>query len=125
MKVKGIAWIGVKTTDVRELAAFFGKVLGLRPVHEGTDFASFRLPDGDQLELFGPNGPDPEPQFEANRVVGGFLVDDLDSARRELVEAGVELVGGMKRNPTTGYAWQHFRGPDGLVYELTFDPTRS
>jgi hypothetical protein len=21
-----------------------------------------------------------------------------------------------------GYAWQHFRAPDGLVYELTFDP---
>jgi hypothetical protein len=22
-----------------------------------------------------------------------------------------------------GYAWQHFRAPDGLVYEVTFDPS--
>ncbi len=35
------------------------------------------------------------------------------AAVRELRDAGVELLG------EPGPAWQHFRGPDGNVHELT------
>jgi hypothetical protein len=35
---------------------------------------------------------------------------------------GVELLGDMRVLPD-GYAWQHFRAPDGHVYELTAEPS--
>ena len=61
--------------------------------------------------------------FERNSVVAGFLVDDMHAARDELAPApGVELLGELNVMPG-GYAWQHFRAPDGLVYELTADPS--
>jgi catechol 2,3-dioxygenase-like lactoylglutathione lyase family enzyme len=44
--------------------------------------------------------------------VVGFAVRDLRAAVDELRRAGVELLG--EPEPT----WQHFRGPDGNVYEL-------
>ena len=34
---------------------------------------------------------------------------------------GVELLGDLREMPD-GYAWQHFRAPDGHVYEVTADP---
>jgi hypothetical protein len=122
MKVTGISWVGVKTERFGPLRTFCREVLGLPVRHESDDFVVFRLPDGDQLELFGPRADVPPEQFASNRVVCGFLVDDLEAARAELVDAGAELLGGLERNERTGYAWQHFRGPDGLVYELTYDP---
>jgi hypothetical protein len=50
-------------------------------------------------------------------------VGDIEQARQELIDAGVELIGPL-RTMENGYAWQHFRGPDGNVYELTYDPAR-
>ena len=48
----------------------------------------------------------------ATGPVVGFAVRDLAAAVEELRRAGVELLG------EPGPAWQHFRGPDGNVYEL-------
>ena len=42
-------------------------------------------------------------------------VKDLPAAVQELREAGIELLG------ESGPTWQHFRGPDGNVYELVAD----
>ncbi len=58
-----------------------------------------------------------------NPVVAGFLVDDIETARDELARTpGVELLGELRVMPD-GYAWQHFRAPDGHVYELTAGPS--
>lgn len=122
MRVKGISWVGVKTSHFGPLRKFCTGTLGLPLVVDRPDFVVFRLPDGDQLELFGPQAGNPPAQFAANQVVCGFLVDDIETARQELKGAGVELIGSLERDPRTGYAWQHFRGPDGLVYELSYDP---
>ncbi len=122
MKVKGISWVGVKTDQFETLSSFCKKVMGLPTTREKPDFVVFRMPNGDQLELFGPQAPNPPVQFASNRVVCGFLVDDIVSACFELQTAGVELLGKLEGNPRAGYAWQHFRGPDGLVYELCYDP---
>ena len=48
----------------------------------------------------------------ATGPVVGFAVRDLPAAVDELRRAGVELLG------EPGPTWQHFRGPDGNVYEL-------
>ena len=124
MYVKGIAWVGVATTNTRKLASFFEDVLGLRKTHDRTGFVRFQMPNGDALELFGPDEPIPPEPFKAGRVIPGFLVDDIRRARRELEAAGVPLTGPLGEDSRSGYAWQHFLGPDGLVYELTYDPAR-
>ena len=49
--------------------------------------------------------------FETGPVVG-FEVTNLAEAVAELRAAGIELLG------EPGPTWQHFRGPDGNVYEL-------
>jgi predicted enzyme related to lactoylglutathione lyase len=77
----------------------------------------------DQIEIFGPDGPNPAEQFAHNEVVAGLLVDDIDAAINELRQAGIELIG--ERKTTDGrYSWQHFRAPDGKVFELCHDPDR-
>jgi hypothetical protein len=109
------------------MRAFAVDVLGLRVAgQDGEDFVELATADGSKLELFGSHEAADGPwQFESNPVVAGFLVDDIYAAREELARAaGVELLGELRVLPG-GYAWQHFRAPDGHVYELTADPTAS
>ncbi len=119
MHVKGLSWMGVKTAKFDELSHFFRQVLGLSAIQEEQDFVVFQLPNKDLVEIFGPDGPDTD--FEPDSPVCGFLVEDIEQARQELLQAGVELLGPLQRMPD-GYAWQNFRGPNGSVYELTYDP---
>jgi predicted enzyme related to lactoylglutathione lyase len=123
MRITGVSWVGVKTDHYSEMATFFRTVVELEVIVERPDFTVFRLPSGDQLEIFGPHGPNPAEQFARNEVVAGLLVDDIEQAIRELREAGVEIIGerGLGGH---GYAWQHFRAPDGKVFELCYDPNR-
>lgn len=110
MQVTGLGWVGTRTARGAELARFYQRVLGLRPVQVEREFWVFELPDGRHVEIFGPGDPGMA-HFVTGPVVG-FVVDDLASAVEELRRAGVELLG--EPRPT----WQHFRGPDGNVYEL-------
>ena len=125
MEVKGIRWLGIETERVAEMRAFAIEVLGLRVAGEDSeDFVELAMVDGAKLELFGNSAASDGPWlFESNPVVAGFLVDDIQAARNELAQTpGVELLGDLRLLPG-GYAWQHFRAPDGRVYELTADPS--
>jgi predicted enzyme related to lactoylglutathione lyase len=122
MQVKAISWMGVKTDQFDELTHFFREVLNLSIMSEERDFVVFQLPNKDLVEVFGPSGPNQD--FVLDSPVCGFLVNDIEQARNELLEAGIELVGPLQRVPN-GYAWQHFRGPNGTIYEITYDPERS
>jgi hypothetical protein len=122
--VKGIRWLGVGTENVSLMRSFAMELLGLRVVGEDTEhFVELAMGDGTKLELFGSAARADSPWlFESNPVVAGFLVDDIEAARDELARApNVELLGELHVLPD-GYAWQHFRAPDGNVYELTADP---
>jgi hypothetical protein len=124
VEVKGIRWLGVGTERVSAMRSFAIEVLGLRVDGEDTDqFVELAMADGAKLELFGSAARAESPWlFESNPVVAGFLVDDIEAARDELARTpNVELLGDVQRLPN-GYAWQHFRAPDGHVYELTTDP---
>ena len=121
MNVRGIAWVGVKTSKFEEMNRFATQVMGFNLFAKDRDFTAFRLPNGDGFELFGPAGPDPPHQFAKNNVVAGFLVDNIDQARKELLAHRIELLGPLVRTKE-GYAWQHFKAPDGNVYELTYNP---
>jgi predicted enzyme related to lactoylglutathione lyase len=110
MEVTGLGWCGTRTGRGSELAHFYEHVLGLRLVHAEADCWVFELPDGRHVEIFGSSYPGKE-HFDTGPVVG-FAVRDLPAAVDELRRAGVELLG------EPGPTWQHFRGPDGNVYEL-------
>jgi catechol 2,3-dioxygenase-like lactoylglutathione lyase family enzyme len=111
MEITGLGWCGTRTDRSSELAHFYEHVLGLRLVHTETDFWVFELPDGPNVEVFGRSCPGKD-HFTTGPVVG-FAVRDLAAAVDELRRAGIELLG------EPGPTWQHFRGPDGNVYELT------
>jgi catechol 2,3-dioxygenase-like lactoylglutathione lyase family enzyme len=124
VKVIGIRWIGVGTRHVARMRSFAVDVLGMQVVGQDTDeFVELAMGDGAKLELFGSSAAADGPwMFESNPVVAGFLVDDIESACAELARTpDVELLGELRVMPD-GYAWQHFRAPDGHVYELTVDP---
>jgi catechol 2,3-dioxygenase-like lactoylglutathione lyase family enzyme len=127
VEIKGIRWLGIGTDRVSLMRSFATEVLGLRVAGEDTeDFVELAMGDGAKLELFGPAARAESPWlFESNPVVAGFLVDDIEAARDELARTpDVELLGELQVLPG-GYAWQHFRAPDGHVYELTADPAAS
>jgi catechol 2,3-dioxygenase-like lactoylglutathione lyase family enzyme len=117
MKVKGFAWAGLATNDFERSLRFFTEVLGLPVESISDEIAHLKVGPGQQLEIFGKDGPGKT--LCASPVIA-FEVDDLDAARRELEEAGVELIGEPGR--WNGFAWQYFRSPDGHVFEIKTRP---
>ncbi|MCU1443612.1 MAG: hypothetical protein JWQ59_1762 [Cryobacterium sp.] len=110
MDISRLGWAGTRTNRGQELADFYQHVLGLRLDYTEPGFWVFELPNGTHIEVFGLDYPGKE-HFTTGPVIG-FTVSDLPGAVTELQAAGVELLG--KPGPT----WQHFRGPDGNVYEV-------
>jgi catechol 2,3-dioxygenase-like lactoylglutathione lyase family enzyme len=110
MHVVGLGWVGTRTDRAPELSKFYEQVLGLPVVYREEEFWVHELPDGHHVEVFGLGYPG-KGHLQTGPVVG-FEVDDLAGAMEELREAGVEMLG------AAGPTWQHFRGPDGNVYEL-------
>ena len=120
MKVKGIQWAGVRTTEYAAMVRLFRDGLGLELAHEDGEFAGLMLPNGDKVEVFGASDEE-HAHFDSGPVVG-FLVDDVAAARAQLEALGmVEFIGPLQSWPG-GTAWQHFRAPDGNVYELVGPP---
>ena len=120
MKVKGLVWLGTRTAQFQPMLDFCQNVLGLAPAHIEPGFAVLDMPNGDRLEIFGP-----ESSYNTfmTHPVAGFLVDDMVAARAELEAYGIEFIGPI-HTEEDGYAWSHFRAPDGFVYELTYDPAQ-
>lgn len=121
MKILGLDWVGTRTDRFRETTAFFEETLGLPVGVRREDFIRLDLPDSSAVEVFGPSDRD-HPYFTTGPVVG-FRVEDLEAARHDLTRHRVELLG-----PIGGEAgsvrWQHFRAPDGNVYEIVEHPGR-
>jgi hypothetical protein len=115
MHVQGIAWVGTRTDRWPETVEMLERGLGLRRSHDLPGIAVFALDNGDTVEVFTTDEPD-HLHFTTGPVVG-FAVDDIESARAELDAAGIDLIGPVQRGG--GMAWQHFRGADGNVWELT------
>ena len=123
MEVKGLAWAGTRTREYGAMVKLFREGLGLQLAHEELDFAGFMLPNGDNVEVFGSSDQE-HVHFDSGPVVG-FLVDDVPAARAQLDATGiVELIGPVHSWPG-GTAWQHFRAPDGNVYELVGPPVEA
>jgi catechol 2,3-dioxygenase-like lactoylglutathione lyase family enzyme len=119
-RVLGIGWVGAGTDRYTAMRDFVVETLGLTPVLERDDFLVADAGDGDRFEVFGPASDAPPWQFSSGPVMVGFLVDDIHAARADLERApGVELLGDLQVHGDG--AWQHFRAPDGTVFELTWN----
>jgi catechol 2,3-dioxygenase-like lactoylglutathione lyase family enzyme len=115
MHVKGLAWLGLRTTQFEEMVTFLRDVMGMQPVRDEPEIAGFQMTDGTQVELYRP-----EEEFHAFFTTGpvvAFWVDDVDAARTTMEAAGIEFIGPIQRAGKT--SWNHFRAPDGTVFEVS------
>ncbi|HYD14145.1 MAG TPA: VOC family protein [Allosphingosinicella sp.] len=118
MKVEGITWHAV-TLDEGAFAAskkLYTETFGLTPMMEMEGVAVFQMPSGSLLELYLPTTVPPYGYNDS--LAFGFRVDDIEAASAEIEAAGGELLGQITRVEEMGYAYRHFRGPDGRVYGL-------
>lgn len=118
MEVKGIVWLGTRTSNFDAMVNLYRDIMGLDVSHQESGFVVMDLPNGDRVEIFGADSP--HNTFFTNPVAG-FLVDDIDAARAEMEAQGIEFIGSTEVMED-GYAWAHFRAPDGFIYELTYSP---
>jgi catechol 2,3-dioxygenase-like lactoylglutathione lyase family enzyme len=115
VKVLSLGWLGVRTDSSSAMSAFFRDVLGLEPIQHGGTGNRFRLHDGTEAHVY--PGDDADHDFFGGGPVVGFAVASFAAARAALVAAGVEFVYAEPQR-LAGRAWQHFRAPDGNIYEI-------
>ncbi|MEY2930542.1 MAG: hypothetical protein RL033_1291 [Pseudomonadota bacterium] len=115
MKVVSLGWLGVRTPHSVAMAAFYRDVLGLELLSEDAMSSRFKLQDGTEAHVYA--GQDPDHDFFGVGPVVGFEVDSFRAARAALLKAGTEFLYPEPQR-MGGRAWQHFRAPDGNVYEV-------
>ena len=115
---RGLSWIGTRTDRPEQMSRFLADVLGIPVVERTPGYTVHAVPDGSQIEIFTPS--DTEHRHFTTGPVPGVLVDDVHASVARLRTAGVELLGPTYEEH--GHAWQHFRAPDGHVWEITHRP---
>ena len=126
MHVEGITWHAL-TLEGEKFAAMkklVTETLGLSTMMELPGVSVFSMPNGTILELYTPEALPPFGYNEGG-VAFGYRVDDIEAASRAVEAAGCELLGEINRFEEMGYAYRHFRGPDGRVYGLNEQKTAS
>jgi catechol 2,3-dioxygenase-like lactoylglutathione lyase family enzyme len=88
--------------------------LGLEVLHESETAVWFRLGDGNEVHVYAQS--DDEHDFFGPGPVVGFLVDDFEATRARMIADGIEFIGEPQEEG--GSIWNHYRGPDGNVYEI-------
>jgi len=108
-------WIGIVCDDLEAQRAFYRDVLAAEEGEEGDGWIHFRF--GDRLlELI---ARDATPQYEQARYQVGYTVRDIESARRELLDAGAQQVSRVEGEPDSPNRWCYFRDPEGNMFEIT------
>jgi catechol 2,3-dioxygenase-like lactoylglutathione lyase family enzyme len=107
-------WIGVVVDDLDGQGRFWGDLLGLPESARGEDFIQFDLPDGRTFEVLLRSD---DPQYDRRRFQVGFVVDDIEAARVDLIRRGVEPITDILGAEEA--RWAYFRDPEGNVFEIT------
>ena len=119
MNVEGITWhaIVLEPEPFAATKALMTETFGLAPAMDTEGVVVFNMPNGTLLELYAPQAV-PDYGYNDGGVAIGFRVDDIEAASAAVEGAGCELLGQITRLEDFGYAYRHFRGPDGRVYGL-------
>ena len=112
--VRSLGFLGVRTNAFAEMTALYRDLLGLEPIVEQTGAAWFKAGDGTAIHVYAADDTDHD-FFGAGPVVG-LVVDDFDTRRSAMVAAGIDFIGEPQRDGAL--AWNHYRAPDGNVYEI-------
>jgi predicted enzyme related to lactoylglutathione lyase len=112
-------WVGVVVTDLERQRRFWGGLLGLPEVAAESDYVQFEVGGGRIFELIQRSEL---PQYDTPRFQVGFAVEDIASARAQLLRAGVEPLTEIEGTEST---WAYFRDPEGNVFEITQRPTKA
>ena len=115
VKVLSIGWLGVRTENAQAMSAFLRHVLGLEPIDSTATGTRFRLPDGTETHVY--PGDDPDHDFFGTGPVVGFAVNSFAAAQAAILASGIKFLYPEPQR-VAGRAWQHFRAPDGNVYEI-------
>lgn len=107
-------WIGVVVDDLEGQRRSWGEMLGVPEDHAGPGFAHFILPTGEIFEVIERSEI---PEYNGRRFQVGFEVDDIATAREELIRRGIEpiseIMGADSPDP-----WAYFQDLEGNVFEI-------
>ena len=110
MRVEGLIFAGVGSSDHDAVARFLAEALGAELEVSG-DVHRLLFANGSSLALVPPDYVEPP-----SDTLLGFLVDDVDAAMAELAAQGIEPDGELGEG--YGFRYRHFRAPDGRRFEL-------
>jgi catechol 2,3-dioxygenase-like lactoylglutathione lyase family enzyme len=110
------AWVGVVADDLQKQRAFYRDILELEEIREREGYVWFRLGEG-TLEVAQRTSGHPELQRAGTAV--GYRVEDVHSARRELVARGAEPLTEVQGGPKAGSLWCYFRDAEGNTFQIT------
>lgn len=123
--VNGIGFVGLRIDDHARFAStvsLYTDVFGMAPFRaEPHRLAWFRLGDGTELHVYGPD--DTDHTVFGDRPCIGFLVDDVAAMRARLEAAGIEFLWPTQQDAER--EWAHYRGTDDTIYELIGPRARS
>ena len=112
--LKWPVWIGVVCEDLEAQRTFYRDTLGLREVRAGEGFVWFEFED----KLFELLAKSDKPQYDRRRVSFAFEVDDIHSARAELLSKGVEPVSEIEGGVDARQYWAYFKDAEGNLFEV-------
>src|SRR5262245_39309005 len=107
-------WIGIVCEDLEQQRRFYRDVLGLSELKAG-DYWVWLDFGGKLVEL---PGRFPLPHYARGGVCFAFEVDDIRSARAELIRRGVEPVTEIEGGPEALQYWTYFKDAEGNLFEL-------
>jgi hypothetical protein len=110
VRVEGLVFAGVGSSDHSGTARFLADALGVEAESDG-DVHRLVFPNGSSIAFV------PRAWVEGGSdTLLGFLVDDVEAAAAELAARGIEPDGEQRSG--YGFRYRHFRGPDGRRFEL-------
>ncbi len=96
--------------------AFYRDALGFKELLVGDGWVQFDMGFPNVLELLERSA---EPQYDRPRYQVGYAVEDIRSAREELVARGATPISEIEGEPESNGYWAYFRDPEGNVFEIS------
>jgi catechol-2,3-dioxygenase len=109
-------WIGVVADDLVGQRRFYRDVLGLNEAGSGDGWVHFDMGFPNLFELLQRSE---EPEYDRRRYQIGFAVDDIGSARHELIRRRASPITEIDGGPESQGYWSYFRDPEGNVFEIS------
>ena len=127
--IKQIQHIGIAVNNLKESAALFERLLGIKPYLEAVpsqkvNEAVFKVGEGMEIDLVAPMGPDSTvAKFLASRGEGlhhiAFEVDDIDDELKAMEKKDFRLIDREGWEGVTGQiGFLHPKSVNGVLVEL-------